>query len=212
MEEIIPNVSIDVALFGFQNNELQVILIKRDKEPERDKWSLAGGYVYMNENIKDAAKRKLKELTGITNLYLSQVELFGNTNRYPSRRVISVLFCALIKPAQFKLIAGSHAKKVKWFTVSTLKKLPFDHNNMIQTAMNWFKDEMWRKPIFINLLPEKFPLNQMQSLFAEFLEEKIDNRNFRKKVITQNLVERLDEKTQGGQQRPAFLYKLKKTI
>jgi len=212
MEEIIPNVSIDVALFGFQNNELQVILIKRDKEPERDKWSLPGGYVYMNENIKDAAKRKLKELTGITNLYLSQVELFGNTNRYPSRRVISVLFCALIKPAQFKLIAGSHAKKVKWFTVSTLKKLPFDHNNMIQTAMNWFKDEMWRKPIFINLLPEKFPLNQMQSLFAEFLEEKIDNRNFRKKVITQNLVERLDEKTQGGQQRPAFLYKLKKTI
>lgn len=212
MGDIIPNVSIDVALFGFKNNKLKVLLIKRDKEPEFDKWSLPGGYVFMNENIKDAAKRRLKELTGITNLYLSQVELFGDTDRYPSRRVISVLFCALIKPEQFKLIAGSHAKKVKWVTVNTLKKLPFDHNKMIHTAMNWFKDEIWRKPIFINLLPEKFPLNQMQNLFTEFLEDPIDNRNFRKKVITQGLVEKLEEKTHGGQQRPAFLYKLKKTI
>lgn len=212
MSEMIPNLSIDVALFGYKNNELKVLLIRRDKEPEFDKWSLPGGYVDMDEDIQEAAKRRLEELTGITNLFLSQVDLFGNPNRFPTRRVVSVLFCALIKPEQFKLIAGSHAKNVKWFSINDDLKLPFDHKEMIDTAMKWFKAEIWDKPIFINLLPEKFPLNQMQALFMEFLDEPIDNRNFRKKVISQNLVEKLDEKTKGGQQRPAFLYQLKKNI
>ncbi len=212
MSEIIPNLSIDVALFGFIKNELKVLLIKRDKEPEIDQWSLPGGYVFMDEDLNDAAKRRLEELTGIKNLYLSQVEIFGNTDRYPPKRVVSVLFCALIKPEQFELIAGSHAKQAKWFTVNEIIPLPFDHNKMIETARQWFNDELWRKPIFINLLPEKFPLNLMMNLFNEFLGENIDNRNFRKKVINQGLVEKLDEKTQGGIQRPAFLYKLKRTI
>jgi len=212
MADIIPNISIDVALFGFKGIKLEVLLIKRDKKPEMDQWSLPGGYVYMDESIKDAAKRRLKELTGITKLYLSQIALFGDTNRYPTRRLVSVLFCALIKPEQFKLIAGSDAKDVEWFKVSELGKLPFDHNEMINTAMLWFKNEIWREPIFINLLPQKFPLNQMQNLFTQFLGEAIDNRNFRKKVISQELVEKLNEKTKGGQQRPAFLYKLKRTI
>ncbi len=212
MNKIIPNLSIDVALFGFNENELQVLLIKRDKEPEKNKWSLPGGYVYMNENMIDAAKRTLEELTGIANLYLSQVELFGATNRYPGKRVVSVLYCALISPDQFDLIAGSHAKQAKWFAVNKGLNLPFDHNQMIETSMRWFNEELWRKPIFANLLPEKFPLNQMLNLFNEFLGEDMDNRNFRKKVISQDLVEKLEEKTQGGVQRPAFLYRLKKTI
>lgn len=212
MSEIIPNLSIDVALFGFLKNEIKVLLIKRDKEPDIDKWSLPGGYVFMDENIEHAAKRKLQELTGITNLYLSQVALFGNTNRYPSKRVVSVLFCALIRPEQFHLIVGSHAKKAKWFSVNKIGKLPFDHNKMIEKARQWFTDELWRKPIFINLLPEKFPLNQMMNLFNEFLGEDMDNRNFRKKVINQGLVVKLEEKTIGGIQRPAFLYKVRKKV
>ncbi len=212
MNKIIPNLSIDVALFGFKDNELQVLLIKRDKIPEKDKWSLPGGYVFMDEDISDAAKRILEELTGISNLYLSQVELFGSRDRYPGKRVVSVLYCALISPDKFNLIAGSHARMVDWFAVNQRLELPFDHNDMIDTAMRWFNDELWRKPIFINLLPEKFPLNLMMNLFNEFFGENIDNRNFRKKVISQGLVEKLDEKTKGGVQRPAFLYRLKKSI
>jgi len=210
MGEIIPNISIDCAIFGFNDGELKVLLIKRDKEPELGKWSLPGGYVYLDENMDSAASRSLRELTGISNLFLSQVGIFGNTNRYPVQRVISVLYCALVKPEQFELIAGSHAKKVKWFPVQGMRSLPFDHNEMVATSLEWLKDEMWRKPIFINLLPEKFPLNSMQDLYQTFLQESIDNRNFRKKVISQGLVERLEEKTKGGKQRPAFLYRLKK--
>ena len=209
MGEIIPNISIDCVLFGFEDGELKVLLIKRDKEPEQDRWSLPGGYVFMNENIDDAAGRILKGLTGISNLFLSQVGLFGDTNRYPAQRVISILYCALVKPVQFELIAGSHAKKVKWVPVKKVKKLPFDHNEMIADSLNWLRDEIWRKPILINLLPEKFPLNQMHDLFQTFLHESIDNRNFRKKVISQGLVEQLSEKTIGGKQRPAYLYRLK---
>ena len=210
MHEILPNISIDNAIFGFENGEIKILLIKRDKEPEFDQWSLPGGYVYYNENIDDAARRSLQELTGMSNLFLSRVDVFGAMDRYPVRRVISVLYCALVRPELFELIAGAHAKKVQWSPVKKIKKLPFDHNDMIDTALNWLRDEIWRKPVLINLLPEKFPLNQMHDLFQSFLHETIDNRNFRKKVISQELVERLSEKTKGGKQRPAYLYRMKR--
>ncbi|PKQ67735.1 hypothetical protein BZG01_06650 [Labilibaculum manganireducens] len=209
MRDILLNVSIDCAIFGYVNGELKVLLIKRDKEPEYNEWSLPGGNIYIDENIDDAAHRLLNELTGMLNLFLSQVGLFGETNRYPDRRVISILYCALVKPEQFELIAGAHAKRIKWSKTNNLKKLPFDHNAMIAYSLKWLKDEIWRKPILVNLLPEKFPLNQMQDLYETFLQQTIDNRNFRKKVMVQGLVEKLNEKTIGGKQRPAFLYRLK---
>ncbi|MBN2596763.1 MAG: NUDIX hydrolase [Marinifilaceae bacterium] len=211
MGEILLNVSIDCAIFGYVNGELKVLLIKRDKEPEFNEWSLPGGNIYIDENIDDAAHRLLKELTGMSNLFLSQVGLFGETNRYPDRRVVSILYCALVKPEQFELIAGAHAKRIKWSKTNHIKKLPFDHNAMIEYSLTWLKQEIWRKPILVNLLPEKFPLNQMQYLYETFLQQTIDNRNFRKKVMAQELVEKLNEKTIGGKQRPAFLYRLKES-
>ncbi|PCH71372.1 MAG: NUDIX hydrolase [Bacteroidales bacterium] len=211
MREILLNVSIDCAIFGYVNGELKVLLIKRDKDPELNEWSLPGGNIFIDENIDDAAHRLLNELTGMSNLFLSQVGLFGETNRYPDRRVISILYCALVKPEQFELIAGAHAKRIKWSRTDSIKKLPFDHNAMIAYSLTWLKEEIWRKPILVNLLPEKFPLNQMQYLYETFLQQTIDNRNFRKKVMAQELVEKLNEKTVGGKQRPAFLYRLKES-
>lgn len=209
MREILLNVSIDCAIFGYINGELKVLLIKRDKEPEFNEWSLPGGNIFIDENIDDAAHRLLNELTGMSNLFLSQVGLFGETNRYPDRRVISILYCALVKPEQFELIAGAHAKRIKWRRADNIKKLSFDHNAMIAHSLSWLREEIWRKPILVNLLPKKFPLNQMQYLYETFLQQTIDNRNFRKKVMAQGLVEKLNEKTVGGKQRPAFLYRLK---
>jgi len=209
MEEKIANLSVDCAIFGYKNGKLQSLLIKRDKEPALNQWCLPGSYIYLNETIDDAARRILFELTGIEKVYLSQVHVFGELNRYPSHRVVSVLYCALIKPELFQLLAGSHAKEVNWFDVNEVTQLPFDHNLMINTALQWLKEEIWRKPISKNLLPNKFPLNKMQDLFEAILQEEIDNRNFRKKIINMGLVEKLDEKTKGGQQRPAFLYRLK---
>jgi len=205
----LKHLSVDCTILGYTNGELQILLIKRDKEPEKNQWSLPGSYVNYNETTANAAKRVLNELTGIHDIYLSRVNIFDNPDRYPER-VISIVYCALIKSDLFELLAGSHAKEVKWHKVEEIKTLPFDHNQMVKTSLSWLKEEMWRKPIMINLLPEKFPLNEMQDLYQFISRIPIDNRNFRKKVINQELVEKLDEKTKGGQQRPAFLYRLKR--
>lgn len=206
-DQYLENLSVDCTIFGYTNGKLQILLIKRDKEPGKDQWSLPGSYVNYNETTTDAAKRVLNELTGIHDIYLSQVSVFDHPDRYATR-VVSIVYCALIKSDLFELLAGSHAKEVKWHTVEKLRKLPFDHNQMVETSLSWLKEEMWRKPIMVNLLPEKFPLNQMQDLYQFISNISIDNRNFRKKVINQGLVVKLNEKTTGGQQRPAFLYKL----
>ncbi|MCW3806379.1 NUDIX domain-containing protein [Marinilabiliaceae bacterium D04] len=202
-------ISVDCTILGYEDGKMKVLLIKRDKFPEPEKWSLPGAYISEIETIENSAKRVLNELTGIQNIFLTQVGIFDEPNRYPDHRVISVLYCALIKPEQFELIAGSHAKQVSWHNLDEIKTLPFDHNKMIEHSLNWLKEEIWRKPILNSLLPDKFPLNQMKDLYQLILQAEIDNRNFRKKVISQELVERLDEKTKGGQQRPAFLYKFK---
>ncbi len=209
MSDKINNLSVDCVIFGYEDNQLKALLIKRDKEPESNKWSLPGSYVYLDEPIDKAVQRVLFELTGIHDIFLTQVGIFGEVDRYPQHRVVSILYCALVKPEMFELLAGSHAKEVSWLAINSLGKLPFDHNKMLDNALNWLKEELWRKPILINLLPEKFPLNQMQELYQLILQNPIDNRNFRKKVISQGLVEKLNEKSKGGQQRPAFLYKLK---
>lgn len=205
----LENISVDCTVFGYTNGELNILLIKRDKDPEKNSWSLPGSYINYNETTVDAAKRVLNELTGIHDIYLSQVGVFDQQERYPTHRVISIVYCALIKPDLFELLAGSHAKEVKWSKVENLRALPFDHNQMVENSLRWLKKEMWNKPIMVNLLPEKFPLNQMQELYQFISKIPIDNRNFRKKVIHQGLVEKLTEKTSGGQQRPAFLYQLK---
>ncbi len=205
----LENLSVDCALFGFEEGVLKILLIKRDKQPALGEWSLPGGYIYTDEDISDSANRVLMELTGIKDLFLSQIKVFGSPDRYPAHRVVSTLYGALIKPEQFELITGSHAKEAKWFDIKSIKNLPFDHNLMVNTALSWLQEAIWHEPILKNLLPEKFPLNQMQELFEVILQQAFDNRNFRKKIINQELVIKLNEKTKGGQQRPAFLYKLK---
>lgn len=209
MSENIANVSIDCAIFGYDDGNLNILLIRRDKQPELNRWSLPGGYIKMDETANDSAVRLLNDLTGINQLYLSQIDVFSAIKRYPTRRVISILYCAFIKPEHFKIMAGAHAKEVKWFDVLQTGLLPFDHNKMIDSALSWLKEEIWRRPILRNLLPNTFPLNQMQDLYETILCEPIDNRNFRKKVINQGLVEKTEHKIKGTKQRPAYLYRLK---
>lgn len=209
MNQIVPNMSVDCAVFGFDQGVLKVLLIRRDKEPALNSWSLPGGYVYMDEHLNDAAKRLLNELTGMRNLFLTQISVFGDINRYPGERVLSTLYCALVSPDIFELIAGSHAKEVAWFPIENLPTLPFDHPEMVQTSLNWLRKDIWNEPIVNNLLPVKFPLNQLHYLYEAIMGIKIDNRNFRKKVLSQDLIIQLSEKTSGGVQRPAYLYSFK---
>lgn len=209
MDQIIPNLSVDCCIFGYKESRLSTLLIKRRKQPELGRWSLPGSYAHMHEHVQDAAKRVLSELTGLTHLFVSPIGVFGDPNRYPVERVVSLLYCALINPDKFELKAGAHAEEVLWMPLDEIPSLPFDHTEMVETAKNWLKCEIWNKPILGHLLPEKFPLNTMQDLYEHLLDETIDNRNFRKKVINAGIVEKLDEKTQGGQQRPAVLYQVK---
>lgn len=206
MNQIVPNLSVDCAVFGFDQGTLKVLLIRRDKEPAFDSWSLPGGFIYLDEHLNDAANRLLLELTGMNNLFLFQISVFGNVNRYPGDRVLSTLYCSLVSPEIFELIAGSHAKEVAWFPIENLPTLPFDHPEMVQTSLKWLRKDIWDEPIAYNLLPEKFPLNQLHYLYEAIMGIKIDNRNFRKKVLSQNLIVQLNEKTIGGVQRPAYLY------
>ena len=207
--EIIPNISIDCVLFAFDEEALKLLLIKRDKEPRKGKWALPGGYVGLSEAIDHAASRILGELTGVHNLFLSQVGLFGDPDRYPTHRVISMMYCALVAAEDLELLAGSYASEVRWFLLDEIGELPFDHSSMVQLALNWLKDHSWDKEVLQNLLPEKFPLNQMQTLIESILQQEMDNRNFRKKMMNADWVERLDEKTSGGKQRPAYLFRMK---
>ncbi|HBL78177.1 MAG: hypothetical protein A2W90_13910 [Bacteroidetes bacterium GWF2_42_66] len=206
MSQIIPNLSVDCAVFGFDQEGLKLLLIRRDKEPAMNSWSLPGGYIYLDENPDDAAKRLLNELTGVHDLFLSQIAVFGEVNRYPAGRVISTVYCALVRPDVFELMAGSHAREVAWHPVEKLPELPFDHPEMVHTSLQWLQRKIWHKPIANNLLPRKFPLNQLHNLYEAIMGSKIDNRNFRKKVLSQNLIIQLEEKTKGGVQRPAYLY------
>lgn len=144
------------------------------------------------------------------NLYLSQIAVFGDVNRYPASRVLSTLYCALVQPEVFSLIAGSHAREVTWMPVELLPNMPFDHDDMVQISLKWLRKDIWDEPIANNLLPEKFPLNQLHYLYEAIMGVKIDNRNFRKKILSRNLIVQLNEKTKGGVQRPAYLYSFQK--
>lgn len=208
MKERINHLSVDCCIFGYSEKGLNLLLIKRNKEPEKGRWCFPGGYVNQNEDIDDSAGRLLYSLTGIKDVFMTQVKAFGSVDRYPDVRVISILYCAILRPEYFNLIAGNYAKEAEWFDLNEIEAMPFDHDLMLSEALMWLKDQIVKGKQLQYLLPQKFPLNLMQEIYERLLNKNYDNRNFRKKMVDDGVVIRLDEKTKGGRQRPAFLYKL----
>lgn len=198
--------AVDCIIFGFQDDRLKLLLQKRDFEPYKGAWSLVGGFVKENEAVDDTAKRVLTELTGLKDLYMQQVGAFGNLNRDPGERVISVAYYALINIDKYnKDLIDKH--NAYWEDITNLPELYFDHNEMINKAHELLKQKVSREPIGFNLLPSLFTLNQLQTLHEAILGEEIDKRNFRKKVKDMPFIEKTNSIDKLGSRNGAYLYR-----
>lgn len=199
-------VSVDCIIFGFDEGELKLLLLKRKFEPARGAWSLTGGFVQENESIDAAAKRVLRELTGLDNVYMEQVGTYGNISRDPGERVISIAYYALINVNEYdrELVEQHNAY---WININEMPELIFDHPEMIAHARELIKHQASDQPIGFNLLPELFTLTQMQSLYEAIYGEQMDKRNFRKRVATMDFIEKTDLIDKTNSKRGAFLYK-----
>ena len=202
-----PAVTVDAVVFGYDDADLKVLLIQRDLGPYKGKWALPGGFVGINESLEAAARRELEEETGLTQLYLEQLYTFGEPRRDPRERVISVAYYALVKLADHAVRAASDARNVAWFPVADLPQLAFDHEEVLDVALRRLKGKIRYEPIGFELLAEKFPLSELQRLYETILEQPLDKRNFRKKILSMGLLADTDEIQQDVAHRAARLYR-----
>lgn len=202
-----PALTVDCVVFGFDEGDLKVLLVRRDVAPFRGKWALPGGFVRMDESLDDAARRELQEETGIEKLYLEQLYTFGDLNRDPRGRVVTVAYYALVKLAAHGVRAATDAESAAWFSVAEVSRLAFDHNRILEVALARLKGKVRYQPIGFELLPVKFTLSELQHLYEVILEAPLDKRNFRKKILGTGLLVELDEIQQDVAHRAARLYR-----
>ena len=201
-----PAVTVDAVVFGLDETDLTVLLIQRDQAPFRGSWAIPGGFVNLGEDLETAARRELEEETGLKPLYLEQLYTFGHPRRDPRERVISVAHYALVKLTDHAVRAASDARNVAWFPVADLPKLAFDHEAILEMALKRLKGKIRYEPIGFELLPEKFPLSELQRLYETVLEQPLDKRNFRKKILGMGLLQDTNEIQQDVAHRAAKLY------
>ena len=206
LEKVIDNISIDYVIFGFEKNELEILLIKRGIDPFIGQWALPGGFILKEEELDDATKRILEETTGVENIFMEQVAAFGGLHRYPDRRVFTIGYFALISPENFALNPGVDTSGVEWKKFDDLPKLPFDHNEIVKRALKKLRTRVRNKPIGFELLPKKFTLTKLQLLYEIIIGKELDKRNFRKKILKMDILKKLDEKDKKTQGRAAHFY------
>lgn len=198
--------SVDNVIFGFDSSELKVLLIKRSFDPFKGKWALPGDLVQPDEDLRNAPKRVLKELTGLDNVYLEQVKTFGKVNRHPRGRVVTVAYYSLININEVNPVADSFAQEVKWHPLSSIQDLAFDHFEIMSSCLQRLKSQVKTQPIGFELLPEKFTLSELQDLYEAILNKSLDKRNFRKKIMSLKVLTDNQEYQTGVAHRPAKLY------
>jgi len=211
--KIYPNstghlVAVDCIIFGYDILEkvIKLLLFKRIVEPAKGKWSLAGGFVDANESLDEAASRILRKLTGLESVYMKQSYAYGESDRDPGARVISVAYFALIAIRDInKELAKQNG--VSWRSLSHLPELIFDHPLMVRRALTDLQSQVKIKPVGFELLPEKFTLVQLQDLYEAIYQKMVDKRNFRKKILSMGIIEKLDEKERETSRKGAYYYK-----
>ncbi|MBS1654821.1 MAG: NUDIX hydrolase [Bacteroidetes bacterium] len=201
-------VSVDCVIFGYDNKELKVLLIKSDLEEFEGLWSLLGDLVMPDEDMESAPYRVLKQRTGLDDVYLEQVHTFGAIKRHPSGRVITTAYYSLvdIKHHQLQLTHN----ELHWHKVSEIKQLAFDHKLIMDTCLDRLREKVMEHPVIFNLLQEKFSLRELQDLYQAILGIQLDRRNFRKKIALKGWLEDIDELEDDVPHRPGKLYKVKK--
>jgi 8-oxo-dGTP diphosphatase len=205
MNQVIQ-VSVDAVVFGYEAGIISVLLINRKYEPFKGNWAIPGGFVLNNESLEAAVQRELVEETGVKINYLEQLYTFGNTDRDPRGRVVTVAYVGLVRPNAFKIFASTDAEKVQWFSIDELPKLSFDHKDILEKAIARLQSKITYEPIGFELLDKKFPFSDLEKLYTTLLGREIDRRNFRKKIISLNVLDELEEKVSQGSGRPAKLF------
>lgn len=198
--------TVDAVVFGYEEGNISVLLIKRKYKPFKDKWAIPGGFVLDGESLEEAVERELQEETGVKINYLEQLYTFGKPSRDPRGRVVSVAYFGLVRPNTFKIFASTDAAEVQWFNIDELPKLSFDHKDIFEMAIERLQGKITYEPIGFELLDKKFPFSDLEKLYTTLLGREIDRRNFRKKIVGLNVLDELDEKVSKGSGRPANLF------
>jgi 8-oxo-dGTP diphosphatase len=202
-----PGLTVDCVVFGLDEEDLKIILIQRARAPYKGKWALPGGFVQIDETLEEAAERELREETGIQNVFLEQLYTFGDVKRDPRDRIVSVAYYALVNLRDHEIRAATDARNAAWFSIDDIPSLPFDHNRIVEIALKRLRGKVRYEPIGFELLPEKFTLTQLQRMYEKILEQAIDKRNFRKKILGMGLLEETDEVQMDVAHRAARLYR-----
>lgn len=202
--------AVDCVILGFNGESLEILLIKRGIEPERNKWSLMGGFVQEDESPEKAASRVLKKLTGLEQVYMENCGIFGEPRR-EKHRVVSIAYFALIDTQQYKHIL-SEDYEAKWFPLDQYPNLIFDHEEMVFAAKHTLRTKAALYPILFELLPEKFTIPQIASLYECVYGIELDKRNFSRKLLSSGLIIKLNEKDKGSSKKGAFFYRLNTDI
>ena len=198
-------ITVDCVIFGFDENQLKVLLIRSDLAVYEDKWSLLGDFAEDNEELDDAAYRILKHRTGMDDVYLDQVRTFSRPNRHPGGRVITVAYCSLLNIQHHEL--KIYANELHWHSFSSIKEMAFDHKEILDTCHTWLQKRIQEHPLGFNLLPDKFSLRELQNLYEAILGVSLDRRNFRKKFASMDLLIDVGEMEEDVPHRPGKLYK-----
>jgi 8-oxo-dGTP diphosphatase len=231
MDPIIPNLSVDCVVFGFDYSRLYVLLTKRELVDEETgitiftDYTVQGHHVLVGENLDEAAIRVLKDKTGLENIYLEQFYTFGDTDRMLgerdqlwTKRSFPMVAGHVITIGYYSLVDSLHVnpdpqhQQTMWFPVDELPELGFDHKKIIQKALSCLRIKLSREPVGFELLPEKFTLSQLQNLYEAVLGTKLDRRNFRKKVAQMKFIIPLDEKQTGVAHKPAQVFIFSKDV
>lgn len=204
-------VAVDCIIFGFDGDSLKLLIIQRGFEPEKNKWSLMGGFVEPSEKPENSAARVLKKLTGLGNVYMEQMEVFGEPKRDPLERTVSITYYALIDIHKYK-DQLSKEYRAEWVPLKEIPKLIFDHNSMVEHAKKKLRYKAALHPILFELLPEKFTIPQILTLYEGVYDIVLDKRNFSRKLLSTGLLERQKDKDKENSKKGAFYYKLNKEI
>jgi 8-oxo-dGTP diphosphatase len=207
-----PAVTVDCVVFGVDLDErdLKVLLIQRDRQPFAGVWALPGGFVHIDESLEQAARRELTEETHLSDVYLEQLYTFGEVERDPRGRIITVAYYALVKLSNHSVRGDTDARDAAWFSVDEAQGLAFDHDRILAVAHDRLRNKVRYEPIGFELLPPKFTLTQLQHLYEIVLGMELDKRNFRKKILSLDLLVALDEVQKDVMHRAARLYSFDK--
>ncbi len=208
-EPVKISVAVDTVVFGYEEGQLFLLLIERAFEPFVGQWALPGGFVTEGEDLESAAYRELQEETGVETVYLEQLYSYGAPKRDPRFRVISVAYYALVRAQGLNLKAGSDAKNARWFPVSKLPKLAFDHAQIVERALERLRSKIQYEPLAFDLLPVEFTLQQLQQFFEAVLDKTLDKRNFRKKIQAYDFLKEL-RKLKNVKFRSPVLYRFER--